>query len=180
MARLLIVFGTTEGQTAKIAERIGARLQRRSHDVTLCRAEDAEDQTVASCDGIVAGGSLHMGRHQRALRRFVARHAARLRSVPSAFFSVSLAAASRTPEERRAAFEIAERLAASADWRPEPIASFAGALRYSRYGWLKGMLMRRIAAKEGGETDTRRDVEYTDWDEVNRFTDAFAARVERG
>jgi len=38
VARLLIVYGTTdghEGQTAKIAEHIGARLEHRGHDVTV-------------------------------------------------------------------------------------------------------------------------------------------------
>jgi menaquinone-dependent protoporphyrinogen oxidase len=29
--------------------------------------------------------------------------------------------------------------------------------------------MRRIAAKEGGDTDTSRDYEYTDWPAVDRF-----------
>ena len=48
-------------------------------------------------------------------------------------------------------------------------ATFAGALRYSRYGWLKRRLMRSIARREGGDTDTSRDHVYTDWDAVDRF-----------
>lgn len=177
MARLLIVYGTTEGQTAKIAEHIGAALKRKGHDITLRRARDADDEAVSGYDGIVAGGSLHIGRYQRDLRGFIERHAALLRSRPSAFFSVSLAAASREPEKRKAPLRIAERFVASVGWSPDPIASFGGALKYTRYGWLKRLLMRRIAAKEGGDTDTRRDFEYTDWDDVSRFADAFAARL---
>lgn len=177
MPRLLIVYGTTEGQTAKIAEHIGAALARRGHEVTLRRARAADNEAVSAYDGIVAGGSLHRGRYQRELRRFIERHAPLLRSLPSAFFSVSLAAASRDPEEREAPLRIAKRFVASAGWSPDSIASFAGALKYTRYGWLTRMVMRRIAAKEGGDTDTRRDFEYTDWDDVGRFADAFAERL---
>ncbi len=39
------------------------------------------------------------------------------------------------------------------------------------------MLMKHIAAKEGGETDTSRDFEYTDWDEVTRFAETFASAL---
>jgi menaquinone-dependent protoporphyrinogen oxidase len=41
--------------------------------------------------------------------------------------------------------------------------------------------MRRIVRKAGGDTDTSRDFEYTDWDDlrtfVNEFADAHAARL---
>ena len=37
--------------------------------------------------------------------------------------------------------------------------------------------MKRIAAKAGGDTDTSRDYEYTDWADLQRFADRFGARV---
>jgi len=36
--------------------------------------------------------------------------------------------------------------------------------------------MRRIARKEGGDTDTSRDYEYTDWNDLRAFGEAFARR----
>lgn len=38
--------------------------------------------------------------------------------------------------------------------------------------------MKRIARKEGGDTDTSRDWEYTDWDSVEAFAAAFASSLE--
>ncbi len=38
--------------------------------------------------------------------------------------------------------------------------------------------MKRIVAKAGGGTDTTRDYEYTDWDDVRVFAREFAQRVE--
>jgi menaquinone-dependent protoporphyrinogen oxidase len=37
--------------------------------------------------------------------------------------------------------------------------------------------MRRISRKEGGDTDTSRDYEYTDWAAVDRFAAEFADEV---
>jgi menaquinone-dependent protoporphyrinogen oxidase len=42
----------------------------------------------------------------------------------------------------------------------------AGRLAYTQYGLLKRFVMRRIALKAGGPTDTSRDHEMTDWEQV--------------
>lgn len=173
MARVLIAYGTTEGQSARIAERLGEALRSLGHDAVVRSAREIRAADVAAHDGFIVGGSLHMGKHQREVLDFIARHEALLSARPSGFFSVSLAAASRDAGEREAAERIARTTLEHTGWAPGLVASFAGALRYSRYGWLKRMLMRRIAAKEGGDTDTSRDYEYTDWDEVTRFAEAF-------
>jgi menaquinone-dependent protoporphyrinogen oxidase len=47
----------------------------------------------------LVGASIHIGRHQREAAAFVEGHAARLNGNPSAFFSVSLSAASRNHVE---------------------------------------------------------------------------------
>jgi menaquinone-dependent protoporphyrinogen IX oxidase len=61
-------------------------------------------------------------------------------------------------------------------WRPDAVRIVGGALRYTRYGWLKKRRMRRIAAKAGGDTDTTRDYEYTDWKALHVFAQQFAWR----
>lgn len=48
-------------------------------------------------------------------------------------------------------------------------ASFAGALLYQNYHPLLRWIMKRIARKAGGGTDTSRNYEYTDWGEVEAF-----------
>lgn len=173
MANVLIVYGTTEGQTAKIAQQIADAGRRLGHEVDVRHAPDLTQSDLEDRAAVVVGGSLHQGRYQRGVRDFVERHRAWLDARPSAFFSVSLAAASRNPDERAAARTIAEKFVAAAGWTPQRIESFAGALRYTRYGWLKRMLMKYIAGKEGGDVDTSRDFEYTDWDAVTRFAQSF-------
>jgi menaquinone-dependent protoporphyrinogen oxidase len=52
------------------------------------------------------------------------------------------------------------------------------ALRYTRYNSLVRLVMRQISKKEGGDTDTSRDYEYTDWGAVDRFAVEFLSEVE--
>jgi menaquinone-dependent protoporphyrinogen oxidase len=39
-------------------------------------------------------------------------------------------------------------------------------------------MMRMIVGAAGGDTDTSRDYEYTDWPAVDRFAQEFAARLQ--
>ena len=56
----------------------------------------------------------------------------------------------------------------------------AGAVPYTKYNWLKKWVMKRVVAKAGGGTDSTRDYEYTDWDDLRAFAREFAGRVEVG
>jgi len=56
--------------------------------------------------------------------------------------------------------------------------SFAGALLYSRYNPFLRVLMRLFSAAAGGDTQTSRDYDYTDWAAVERFAAGFAAHLE--
>jgi menaquinone-dependent protoporphyrinogen oxidase len=51
---------------------------------------------------------------------------------------------------------------------------FAGALRYRSYNPFIRFMMRLIAGAAGGDIDTSRDYEYTDWLAVERFATEFA------
>lgn len=50
----------------------------------------------------------------------------------------------------------------------------SGALRYSQYGFIKRHMMKRISRDMGNpDTDTSRDYEYTDWNDVRHFDEGF-------
>jgi menaquinone-dependent protoporphyrinogen oxidase len=53
----------------------------------------------------------------------------------------------------------------------------AGALRYTKYNFFVRWMMKRIVAAAGGDTDTSRDYEYTDWQDLRAFADRFSAVV---
>ena len=97
--------------------------------------------------------------------------------MPSAFFSVSLSAASKNRNEVEEADRIARAFPAKHGWKPPFILSVAGRLAYREYNFLIRLVMKRIARKEGAPTDTSRDYELTDWDEVDRLAREMAVAI---
>jgi menaquinone-dependent protoporphyrinogen oxidase len=91
---------------------------------------------------------------------------------------VSLSSAVDDPERRAEAANYVDTLLEETDWHPDRIGLFGGALRYSKYGFLKRLMMKRIAKGATGDVDTSQDYEYTDWAEVDAFASDFAAFVE--
>nr|WP_282594665.1 flavodoxin domain-containing protein [Halomarina salina] len=170
------MYGTSEGQTEKIAHHVAGVLTGRGHAVELVHGERLPDSLdLPAYDAVVVGDSIHRSRHHAYVREFVERNREVLNDCVSAFYQVSLSAASERPESVAEVEAIEESFLDETGWTPDHVASFAGAIVYSQYGPLKRFVMRRIARKEGGDTDTSRDYEYTDWGEVTAFAEAVAA-----
>lgn len=180
MAEILIVYGTLEGQTARIAVRLAKFLQARGHRVhTRSYKDQAPGRSPADFDAVIIGASVHYGEHPGAVGDFIKTHLAALQARPAAFFSVSLSAAG-SEAERRAARELAEGFVGAAGWRPVLLGVFAGAIAYTRFNLFKRLMMRKILQKAGGPTDTSRDHELTDWRAVERFAAEFLAALPEG
>jgi menaquinone-dependent protoporphyrinogen oxidase len=60
---------------------------------------------------------------------------------------------------------------------PARIVSVAGRLAYREYGFFIRWVMKRIAKKEGAPTDTSRDYELTNWEEVDALARDIARRI---
>jgi menaquinone-dependent protoporphyrinogen oxidase len=179
MPRVLVLYATTEGQTARIAERVAATLRSRGH-VAESHSADAVPAGLdwSAFDGIVIGAAIHYGHHPAYLRTVVRRHRGALAARPCAFFSVSLSGGGPGAKPE-AAKRYLEKFLRQTGWHPEQTASFAGALQFSKYGAFKRMLMLLFVGLAGGDTDTTRDYEYTDWDSVERFARGYAERLNR-
>jgi menaquinone-dependent protoporphyrinogen oxidase len=178
MGEIAIVYGTTEGQTAKIAESLASTLRELGHGARAVHAADPPaDFRLEDEDGVIVAASVHEGQHQRYIRDWVTEHLAWLREHPSAFVSVSLTSADRGEEPDRLAQGLVEDFVQTTGWQPETVLKAAGALRYTHYSWLKRMLLKQISKSHGGPTDTNRDHEFTDWAEIRRFAESFADRL---
>lgn len=178
MAFVLVLYGTGEGQTERIAGHVADVIREHGHDVTLLHGDRIPtDFSLTAYDGIVVGASVHLGRHQRYIREFAVENSALLEAMPSAFFSVSLSAAGRGTQREKAR-AVLEGFLEEVDWQPEVRAVVPGTLAYGQYGPMKRFVMKLIARRAGGATDTSRDHEYTDWEGVTRFAETFLDRLE--
>jgi menaquinone-dependent protoporphyrinogen oxidase len=173
MSKIFITYGTTEGQTAKIADFISDVLREHGHDVTMFNVNDPADIVADGYDAVIVGASIHMGKHDKHVIDFVRKNQDTLARLPSAFFSVSLAAHGDTAE----AEGYVEQFEQETGWQPDKVALFGGALLYTQYGFVKRHMMRKIARDKPGNlgVDLSRDYVYTEWDGVKRFAEHFAA-----
>lgn len=179
MPSFLVVYGTGEGQTAKVASRIVEGIESRGHDATGLDVESLPDDfSLTAFDAVLVGSSIHVGKHHGDVREFVSENGAELANRPTAFFQLSLSSAVDDPERRAEAAEYVDSLLEELDWHPDRVGLFGGALRYSKYGFLKRLIMKRIARDATGDVDTSRDYEYTDWEEVEAFANDFAGFAE--
>jgi menaquinone-dependent protoporphyrinogen oxidase len=176
MTRILVVYASTDGHTAHIANRLGDRLSAHDAIVDVVNARETH-LGPAGYDGVIVAASVHTGTYQPEVRLWVRRHAALLNDMPTAFVSVSLGILQKEPEVQREVTATVERFLTDTGWRPTFTRSVAGAVLYTQYGWVKRRLMRSIVAKANGPTDTTRDHVFTDWAEVDRLADSFAAQV---
>lgn len=176
MARVLIAYGTTEGQTAKIAEVIADVMHDLGHDAQAVDITSLDDTVPDGYDALIIGASIHMGKHDKHVVEFVHRNHDTLERLPSAFFSVSLAAHGDSQEAQG----YVEGFAEETGWHPDKIALFGGALLYTHYGFIKRHMMKKIARDKPGHLglDTSRDYVYTEWDAVKRFAEHFADQLD--
>lgn len=181
MCEVPVFYATSEGQTRRIAEAIADQIRKHGLDsrAVAIISEDASHIDWTRVRGAAIGASLHAGKHQAEAVAFAHVHHAALSAIPSLFFSVSLSAGSKRPEEVAAARGLAEKFATDTGWQPSRIASVAGRLAYTQYNWFVRLFMRRVAIKEGGASDTSRDHEYTDWVQVGQLADELAYNVRR-
>ena len=78
---------------------------------------------------------------------------------------------------RKATREYVDRMSKETGWRPDKVGLFAGAVKYSQYDGLTRFSSKLVVAVTTGDTNTSRDYEYTNWNNVKRFAADFAASV---
>jgi menaquinone-dependent protoporphyrinogen oxidase len=179
MCDVPVFYATVDGHTRRIAECVAETL--RAEEFTSAPIEigsaDAERFDWSGARAVFVGAPIHFGKHPRSAAQFVERHREVLNAKPSAFFSVSLGCGFGIAPEVEAARAQARNFMKDTGWRPELNASFGGMLAYRRYGLLRRMVMRRMARKAGGPTDTSRNHEFTDWRDVQALAREMAAMV---
>jgi menaquinone-dependent protoporphyrinogen oxidase len=183
MKPILLIYATREGHTRHIAEHIAAMLKKQNRSFRLIDAAlMPRDLSVADHSSAIIAASLHAGKHESEMVRFVTTHLAELRDLPTLFLSISLSQVMvedpNAPAEKRAQAEsdvkrTLQEFFEQTCWKPSHVAAVAGALQYSKYNFLIRYVMKRISGKAGGPVDTTRDYEFTDWNKLDDLVEHF-------
>ncbi len=169
--KALLLYSTREGQTKKILQYIDKELLDYHCDYVDLHTLPTEID-FSDYDKVLVGASIRYGRLNKKLYQFVGRYKDELKEKNAAFFCVNLTARKEqqgkdTPEGSA----YIQTFLSKSPWEPVLIGVFAGALRYPKYRWFDKMMIRFIMSMTGGETDTRKEVEYTNWKKVSLFVE---------
>jgi menaquinone-dependent protoporphyrinogen oxidase len=169
--KALMLYSTRDGQTHAIASYI-ANCMKEKYECDVIDLVHAEHVTLSQYDKVLVGASIRYGHFNAVLDKFVRQNVEQLNTMPSAFFAVNLTA--RKPEKRTPQTNsYVRKFLLATPWKPAMCGVFAGALRYPRYRWIDKVMIQLIMRMTGGETDTSKEVEYTDWEQVKKFAEDF-------
>jgi menaquinone-dependent protoporphyrinogen oxidase len=179
MTKFLVLYCSRYGQTRKIAEAMQVEFQRLGKVVDVMEAAVRPNRRdLGTYDAVVIGAPVYKSHFPRYLEGWLMKESETLNGIPSAFFSVCLGILEReNAQAQEAERRIVEDMFTRTGWKPNKWRIFAGALNYRKYNWLVRFVMKKIAKKAGGDTDTSRDYEYTDFDDVRRFAHEFSNSV---
>lgn len=166
--RILIAYGTGNGQTERIVRRIGEQLAGAGIQSDIHRADRVPPNvSLKGFDGFIVGASVRYGRHQRYVRRFVRRNVPWLGAVPSLFVSVSGSAAGTSAGDAAKVQGYIDKFLHGTGWKPSMVKPVAGAVAWSQYGPLIRWMLRRKVKHDGGNlAEFEVDRELTDWHTV--------------
>lgn len=168
MARILILYSSTDGHTIRICNRLQQVIGQQAHQVTIAPVADFPGADLAAFDTVVIGASIRYGKHSRHVLDFITENRQALDRMPSAFFSVNIVA--RKPEKSLPRTNpYMRKFLRQIAWRPRLLAVFAGKLDYPSYGSFDRLMIRLIMLITKGPTDPSSVVEYTDWQQVVEF-----------
>ncbi|MEZ8101765.1 menaquinone-dependent protoporphyrinogen IX dehydrogenase [Vibrio bivalvicida] len=172
MAKALFLYSSREGQTKKIFNYIQKQMQ--GFDCELLDLHRIETVDFSRYERVLIGASIRYGHLNKKLYQFIDRNLVGLQQSKAAFFCVNLTARKEdqgkdTPEGSAYIRTFLKK----SPWQPELIGVFAGALYYPRYGWFDRTMIKFIMSMTGGETDTSKEVEYTNWEKVALFANKF-------
>jgi menaquinone-dependent protoporphyrinogen oxidase len=184
MKPILVLYATREGQTEHIAEYLRDKLQEQHLESILVGvAHLPPNFSLRKYSAAIVCASVHSGRYETEMAKFVKRHVAELQELPAFFVSVSLSEAaveSKTtePVDRAKAQadvnRLIENFLVETGWQPFQTKAVAGALAFRKYNFVVRYMMKGIAEKVGASTDTSRNHEFTDWSELDKLAQEFA------
>ena len=174
MKSILVAYASTDGHARKVAEYVAAAFNRMGREVDLIdTASPAAASVTPIHSAAVIAGSVHLGSHQAALQDFVKRNVDWLNASPAALLSVSLAAALDDEASRADCRACAQKFLDETGFVPGIVLPVAGALPYTQLDWFRRFAVKMVMKRHGGDTDTSRDFDYTDWEALERFATEF-------
>ncbi len=168
MAKVLILYSTTDGHTVEICKRIKQTVEAQGYRVQLQDLKDGPELVSGTFDKVVIGASIRYGKHQPLVGEFIKENQSILEAYPNAFFSVNVVAR-KAEKNQPDTNPYLQKFLKKIDWQPQQLGVFAGRIDFPSLGFFDKHMIRLIMWMTKGPTDPTAVVEFTDWNKVEEF-----------
>ena len=168
MAKIIIIYSTTDGHTREICQHLQQVIEKRTNQVVINSINDETEINLESFDKIVIGASIRYGKHRPEVYQFINKNLPVLESKPNAFFTVNVVARKAEknhPDTNPYLLKFLRQI----PWKPKNLAVFAGKINYQKYKFTDRIMIRFIMWVTKGPTHPDTNVDFTDWSQVEDF-----------
>lgn len=179
MTRVLVLYFTRGGHTAKIAGAIAEQLLGRGAQVDVVDINSPAASQIRWDDYqlVALGACVLYGTYDKSVFKFIAEHRDALSARPNSFFCVNVVA--RNPEKRIPENnKYLQKFIALSPWTPADLKIVAGKVDYPSWPWYDRWMIQLIMKITKGPTDPKTVIDYTDWQDVKDYADHLLSLIK--
>ena len=163
--RNIFIYSTSNGQSLKICNAINKNKESLIIDMDMLKTTKLDN-----FDQIVIGASVKYGDHNKKVYEFVKKNRVLLEKKKTVFFSVNATARKsekNTPKTNPYIIKFLKKT----NWTPDHIGVFAGMIDFPNYNFIEKYIIKLIMWITNGPTDTSKTFEFTNWEDVKKFSE---------
>ena len=163
--RNIFIYSTSNGQSLKICNAINKNKESLIIDIDKIKTVE-----LNKFDQIIIGASVKYGDHNKKIYDFIKNNKILLETKKTGFFSVN-ATARKSEKNKPETNPYVIKFLKKTNWTPDNIGVFAGKIDFPNYNFLEKYIIKVIMWITNGPTDTSKTFEFTDWEDVKKFSD---------
>ena len=160
----IFIYSSSNGQSLKICEALNKNKESLIIDMDMLKTTKLDN-----FDQIVIGASVKYGDHNKEVYEFVKKNRVLLEKKKTVFFSVNATARKSEKNTPKTNPYIIKSLKKT-NWTPDHIGVFAGMIDFPNYNFIEKYIIKLIMWITNGPTDTSKTFEFTNWEDVKKFS----------
>ena len=161
----IFIYSSSNGQSLKICKALNKNKESLIIDIDMLKTANLDN-----FDQIVIGASVKYGDHNKKVYEFVKKNMVLLEKKKTVFFSVNATARKsekNTPKTNPYIIKFLKKT----NWTPDHIGVFAGMIDFPNYNFIEKYIIKLIMWITNGPTDTSKTFEFTNWEDVKKFSE---------
>ena len=161
----IFIYSSSNGHSLKICKALNKNKESLIIDIDMLKTANLDN-----FDQIVIGASVKYGDHNKKVYEFVKKNRVLLEKKKTVFFSVNATARKsekNTPKTNPYIIKFLKKT----NWTPDHIGVFAGMIDFPNYNFIEKYIIKLIMWITNGPTDTSKTFEFTNWEDVKKFSE---------